>query len=79
MLTARSCLDMPDLRELVKAVVDPGVKTCPSRSGVAELGSEYDVTRDCRHAELGESDNTEEYRCPSSRADTDDRVGAVTR
>lgn len=53
---------MPDLRELVKAVVDPGVKTPPSSSsGVAERGSENDVTPDCLQAELEcESDNKAE-------------------
>lgn len=43
---------MPVLRELVKAV-DAGDKAPPaSSSGVAERGSENDVTPDCRQAEL---------------------------
>lgn len=76
---------MPDLRELVKAVVDPGVKTPPSSSsGVAERGSENDVTPECLQAALeSESDNKtepgEEWWNPSSRAEADDIIGAVTR
>jgi len=78
MLTALSCLDMPDLRELPKAVVG-GDKALASSSGVAERGSENDVTPDCRQAELGESDSNAEFRTWSVRAEVDDIVGAVTR
>jgi len=60
-LTALSGLGMPDLRELVKPVVDPGDKRPTSSSGVAERGSENDVTPDCRQAELvSESDSKPE-------------------
>lgn len=77
MLTALNCLVMADLRELVKAV-DPADRTAPSSSGVADRGSESDVTADCRQAELvNESDSKAEFRRPSSCAE--DIVGAVTR
>ena len=60
-MTALSCLGIPDLRELDKAAVDPGGKTPTSSSGVAERGSENDVTPDCRQAELvSESDSRAE-------------------
>lgn len=48
MLTALSCLGMPDLRELVNPAEDGGSKAPISVSGVAERGSESDVTPDMR-------------------------------
>lgn len=51
-LTALSGLGMPALRELVNPVVDPGAKTPASSSGVAERGSENDVTPDRRWVDM---------------------------
>lgn len=43
---------MPDLRELVSAVVDAGVMRLASSSGVAERGSVSDVTPDRRCVDM---------------------------
>ena len=88
-MTALSCLDMPDLRELARPIDVPGDKTPSSSSGVTERGSENEVTPEWGRADvpLGElwsdSDSKAEpaidRRVLSSCGEKDDIVGAVTR